>query len=104
MKSMFSFDTNKKAVTNKFAGNARNNFVKNNNNRQKSYRGQNDNFKAVNKFERKKGPVGGYYNYGKDHYANQFPLKRNTSSQTGSSRYTAALSTTSLSLCYEEER
>ncbi|KAH9310502.1 hypothetical protein KI387_025537, partial [Taxus chinensis] len=53
----------------------------NNNNRQKSYVGQNDNSKAANKPEPRKGPVGSCYNYGKDHYANQCPLKKDEHNQ-----------------------
>ncbi|KAH9303564.1 hypothetical protein KI387_044445, partial [Taxus chinensis] len=67
---------NKKTTKNKPSANVRDNFVKNNNNGHKFYGGQNDKYKAGNKFEPQKGPVCGYYNFGKDHYANQCPLEK----------------------------
>ncbi|KAH9297237.1 hypothetical protein KI387_028919, partial [Taxus chinensis] len=74
-------DNNKKAAVNKPAGNVRDNFAKNYNNGQKPYGGQRDNYKAGGNSEPKKGPVGGCYNCGKDHYANQCPLKKDDRNQ-----------------------
>ncbi|KAH9304025.1 hypothetical protein KI387_008429, partial [Taxus chinensis] len=47
----------------------------------KPYGGQCDNYKAGGNFETKKGPVGGCYNCGKDHYVNQCPLKKDDRNQ-----------------------
>ncbi|KAH9293368.1 hypothetical protein KI387_041430, partial [Taxus chinensis] len=80
-RSKFPVDNNKKMTANKPAGNVRDSFAKNYNNGQKPYGGQRDNFKAGSNFEPKKGPVGGCYNCGKDHYANQCPLKKDDRNQ-----------------------
>ncbi|KAH9293641.1 hypothetical protein KI387_041154, partial [Taxus chinensis] len=47
----------------------------------KPYGGQRDNYKTGGNFEPKKGHVGGCYNCGKDHYANQCPLKKDDRNQ-----------------------
>ncbi|KAH9290944.1 hypothetical protein KI387_035061, partial [Taxus chinensis] len=66
---------------NKPVNSVQNSFTKVSGNGKKSYGSQNDNFKAGNKFEPRKGPVGGCFNCGKDHYVNHCPLKKDDRNQ-----------------------
>ena len=81
VKNKIVVDNNKKPVMNRPVNSVRNSFPKVNGIGQKSYGSQNDNFKAGNKFEPRKGPAGGCFNCGKDHYANHCPLKKDDRGQ-----------------------